>query len=151
MTTNAKILIIDDNAPFRETLRGLIHIAHPSWSIEEAADGAEGVRLAQASSPDLIFLDLYMPLMNGDEAAEQLRSHPNTRATPVVLMTSEDRDDPFVNRLAVRCQGFLSKPISFREIERTFERLLKNKTVTRLVRAPITMKIDPQIAQIAQI
>src|SRR6185503_19371720 len=99
MKLNRTLLIVDDNALFREILHGLIDMAHPTWRVIEAGDGAEGVQLAQTNSPDLIFLDLHMPRMNGYEAALQLQAHSTTRATPVVLMTSADEDDPLVVRL----------------------------------------------------
>ncbi|HMN30160.1 MAG TPA: response regulator [Caldilineaceae bacterium] len=131
MTTEATILIVDDNTLLRETLQSLIQITQPTWQVITASDGAEGVRLARASQPTLILLDLHMPGMNGYEAALQLQADPATRATPLVLMTSEDCDDPLVVRLRTLCHGFLSKPFSFREIKHTLDRLLQSQSAVQ--------------------
>ncbi len=122
MKHNPTILLVDDSPLFRETLREIIAMVRPTWQVLEATNGAEGVELAQTRLPDLILLDLNMPVMNGDEAANRLRAHPQTHAMPVVLMTSEDRDDPVVVRLRSLCQGFLSKPFSLRELNRLLDR-----------------------------
>ncbi len=67
-----RILIADDSAPVRQGLRRLIE-SNPDWEIcGEAADGAEAVELAKQLAPDLVVLDLSMPIMNGLQAAEQL-------------------------------------------------------------------------------
>jgi two-component system cell cycle response regulator DivK len=122
MELNPTILLVDDSPLFRETLREIINMVRPEWEVLEAANGAEGVELAQAHLPDLILLDLNMPVMDGYDAATHLRAHPQTHALPVVLMTSEDSDDPFVVRLRALCQGFLAKPFSLRELSRLLDR-----------------------------
>jgi two-component system nitrate/nitrite response regulator NarL len=78
------ILIVDDNAAIRKGLRNVIESAENSWSVcGEASDGREGVRKAQELKPDLVVLDLSMPVMNGLEAARVLSQEmPNL---PVIM------------------------------------------------------------------
>jgi two-component system cell cycle response regulator DivK len=124
MNHTPTVLLVDDNTAFRELLRDFIQLAHPGWRVLEASNGAEGVELAQRWLPDLIFLDLNMPVMNGYEAALRLQAQPTTEALPLVMMTNEDANEPLVVRLRTLCQGALLKPFSLRELERHLDRLV---------------------------
>jgi signal transduction histidine kinase/CheY-like chemotaxis protein len=82
-----KILIVDDEEPTRYVLRqGLA--AEPKWTILEAADGTEGLRLAQAEAPDFVVLDLNMPGLDGFEVFRTLKGDPATRHIPILVVTS---------------------------------------------------------------
>ena len=86
-TGRTKILIVDDEEPTRYVLRqGLA--AEPNWAILEAADGTEGLRLAQAETPDFIVLDLNMPGLDGFEVFRTLKGDPATRDIPILVVTS---------------------------------------------------------------
>jgi two-component system, HptB-dependent secretion and biofilm response regulator len=125
MNHTPTVLLVDDNITFRELLRDFIQLVRPGWRVVEASNGAEGVELAQRWLPDLILLDLNMPVMNGYEAALQLQAQPSTEHLPLVMMTNEDADAPFVARLRALCQGALFKPFSLRELERHLDQLIK--------------------------
>ena len=82
-----KILIVDDEESTRYVLRqGLA--AEPNWTILEATDGIEGLRLAQAETPDFIVLDLNMPGLDGFEVFRTLKGDPATRDIPILVVTS---------------------------------------------------------------
>jgi len=86
-TGGIKILIVDDEEPTRYVLRqGLA--AEPNWAILEAADGTEGLRLAQAEMPNFIVLDLNMPGLDGFEVFRTLKGDPATRDIPILVVTS---------------------------------------------------------------
>ncbi|WP_395714768.1 ATP-binding protein [Reyranella sp.] len=84
---NGRILIVDDEESTRYVLRHMLHAEGP-WSIIEAPDGTEGLRLAQAEAPDFILLDIYLPGLNGFEVFRSLKGDPATAAIPVLVLTS---------------------------------------------------------------
>jgi CheY-like chemotaxis protein len=130
MQANITVLIVDDNFLFRETLREIMCMVYPNWRIVEASNGLEGVELAQAYNPDLIFLDFHMPIMNGYDLASALQKKLETNSIPLILMTSDDMGHPLVARLRTLCQGVLYKPFSLKELERIVERVMSPKAVT---------------------
>lgn len=86
-TGMARILVVDDDPHLREVLRyALVRDGH---DVEEARDGAEALRLAAASRPDLLVLDIVMPGMDGLEACRELRK---TSTVPVVFLSSRDEE-----------------------------------------------------------
>lgn len=69
-----RILIIDPNTPFRESLRKIIHDRFPTIEVQEAAAGAEGLRQLNTFSPLLIFIDIYLPDQNGLDLARKIKA-----------------------------------------------------------------------------
>ena len=103
----ARILIVDDSPVVRNLLRRMLE-TQPSWQIcGEAVNGKEGVELAQKTSPDLIVLDLSMPVMNGLEAARILSQQmPNV---PVIMFTSFCTPDMESDMLSAGVTKVISK------------------------------------------
>jgi CheY-like chemotaxis protein len=130
MQESMSVLLADDNLPFRETLREIICMLQPGWRVIEAGDGLEAIQLAEAKSPRLIFLDFNMPIMSGYEVAITLQKKSETATIPLVLMTSEDTDNPLVHRLSALCAAVLYKPFSLKDLERLINRVLANKSTT---------------------
>jgi len=89
------ILIVDDNASIRHILRA--EFERPDWKVEEARNGREEIEKAKESKPDLIVIDLAMPVMNGLEAAPVLR--PMLPTVPIILFTLYA--DKFLEREAI--------------------------------------------------
>ena len=92
-------------------------------------DGGEGVALAKAQNPDLILMDISLPVIDGLEATRQIKADPLTGKIPVIALTahamSEDRD----KALACRFEDFDTKPIELPRLLEKIEKLLKQKTV----------------------
>ncbi len=82
----AKILIIDDDIAIVETLKILLSIK--GYDTAAASDGQAGVDTALAFAPDLIILDLFLPIKDGAEVYSELRSNPSTASTPVLFLSS---------------------------------------------------------------
>jgi two-component system response regulator DegU len=102
-----RILLVDDDETFRATLRRLLTEGQWQVEVEEAADGAEGVRKVADQRPDVVLMDITMPRMNGIEATRQLKSRwPDL---PVLILTVHD--DPVYQRTAraAGADGFLLK------------------------------------------
>ena len=112
----AKILIVDDVADNRTLLAGVLDSAQ--HEILQAADGAEGLKRAQAQDPDLIITDLYMPIMDGFELAQHLRADPRFKDTPIIFYTATYHVAD-IKDLALKLGArILEKPTHIREILR---------------------------------
>ena len=124
MVDSTTILLVEDNPLMRETLCDILHVFHPEWRVMTASNGLEGVEVAQRSQPDLIVLDLHMPVMNGYEMALSLQAKPETCGIPLILNTSEDQNHPLVKRLQSMCKGVLDKPFSLYDLDRVLSYVL---------------------------
>ncbi|MCC0177076.1 PAS domain S-box protein [Waterburya agarophytonicola K14] len=119
LVTPCKILVIDDNDDNRMLL---VHYLQPlGFTVEEADNGKTGIAIAEKFQPDLILLDLLMPVMNGGEAIEQIRQHPDLQNTAIVTISANVHSIDDSSR--IRCEGFLAKPI---DLERLMELLEKH-------------------------
>lgn len=128
MVDSTTILLVEDNPLMRETLCDILHVFHPDWRVMTASNGLEGVEVAQRSRPDLIVLDLHMPVMNGYEMALSLQARPETCRIPLVLNTNEDQNHPLVKRLQSMCKGVLDKPFSLYDLDRVLSYVLNQRS-----------------------
>jgi len=112
-------LIIDDDEAARYVIRRSLR---RPMKFEEASDGASGLDLASRLQPGVIFLDLAMPGMSGDEVLERLAADPATAHIPVVIVTSREVDDALRDRLAPRASAILHKrDLSIETLARTLD------------------------------
>lgn len=102
-----KILIIDDEEISRYLLKGLL--AGTRYTIIEAENGMEGLRLAIMEHPQAIFLDLVMPGMDGFEVLDRLKAEPDTRDIPVIIVTAKSLEERERSRLNAEALAILSK------------------------------------------
>lgn len=102
-----RILIVDDVT----FIRDLIKSFYDGYDFEllEAANGQEAVAMARASPPDLILLDIQMPVMNGREAAAILKSDAGLKSVPILVVTGLERQEA-AQQMSGLCDGFLAKP-----------------------------------------
>lgn len=109
-TPKIKILLVDDHTLFRSGLRFLLETQSDFEIISEASDGLEGIKLAESLFPDVVLLDLDMPIMGGREALPQLLStQPNLAV--LVLTVSEDTND-LLECMRIGARGYLLKNIN---------------------------------------
>jgi CheY-like chemotaxis protein len=114
-------LIIDDDAAARYVIR---HSVKRRLRFEEASDGESGLALAQSVQPGVIFLDLSMPGMQGDEVLERLKADPATAHIPVIIVTSGDIDTALRTRLSGRARAIVQKrELSVESLGRALEGL----------------------------
>ena len=128
-----KILIVDDNVDCR--MLQTIVITRMGFEVIEADNGASAINQALEAHPDLILMDLGMPIMNGEDAIVQLKIHPSTRDIPVIICTAFGRG-PRVDR--ARDAGaveILHKPFDFSELQKLLQKHLSNELKARVVRA----------------
>ena len=107
--TRAKVLCIEDDYDQRRLLSFLLQ--RDGLDVRTAADGREGVSIALEWSPDLILMDLMMPVMDGFEATQALRACDGTRATPILALTAYGEEPIRQRAQAVGMNGFMLKTI----------------------------------------
>lgn len=116
-----KILLVDDVSMFLNLQKMFLKLS--SVRIITAKDGVEALRVVKEERPSLVFMDLHMPNMGGAECCERIKADPELRSIPVVMITSEGREDDKALCFKAGCDGFLTKPIervTYLEIARKF-------------------------------
>jgi two-component system cell cycle response regulator DivK len=104
-----KILIVEDDEMNRDSLRRLLR--RRGFEILVAVDGAQGVEVAQAETPDLILMDMSLPVIDGWEATRRLKASPETSSTPIVALTAHAMASDHDRALAAGCDDYDTKPI----------------------------------------
>lgn len=118
-----RILVVEDNEDNRDVV--VLRLKAMGYEILEASNGVEALRVSAWSKPDLIFMDLKMPVMDGWETTKALRETPWGKDLPVIALTAhtseEDRDRAF----QVGCNEFIAKPVlDYQAIQRKVQCLL---------------------------
>jgi two-component system chemotaxis response regulator CheY len=122
------VLTIDDSRVVRSMVaHGLSAFG---CAVIEAANGREGVDAARQHRPDLVLLDVTMPVMDGRAALAELRSDAETRATPVILLTTEEGSDLVAEIAALGVSGCLAKPFQAQTLAREVSKVLGKPAVT---------------------
>jgi len=111
---NKRILINDDHEDNRQILRDLLTSA--GFDMIEAEDGAAGVAAAVAHRPDLILMDIQLPIMDGYEATRRIKADANLSATPIIVITSYALSGDEAKASAAGCDAYVTKPYSPREL-----------------------------------
>jgi twitching motility two-component system response regulator PilH len=106
----ALILIVDDSPT--EIFRMRRALEQSGYQIEAAADGAEALRKAREIHPDLIFMDIVMPGMDGFRATRALANDPATRAIPVIMVSSKDQESDRFWGMRQGAVDYLVKPVT---------------------------------------
>jgi len=109
-----KILVVEDTEDNRQILRDLLTAA--GYDMIEAHDGVEGVAKAREHRPDLILMDIQMPVMDGYEATRRIKADPALKAIPVVAVTSYALSGDEDKARAAGCDGYVAKPFSPRQM-----------------------------------
>jgi CheY-like chemotaxis protein len=105
-----RILLADDHADLRDSTKMLLEMQ--GHRVDVASDGKEAVELATERLPDVIFMDLRMPVMDGLTAARLLRSRPSTKQVPIIAISAYlQQGDWREKALQAGCNDCLSKPI----------------------------------------
>ena len=122
-----RILLVDDHTLFRSGLKALLSRQDDFEVVGEASDGLEGVKLAEQLQPDLVLLDLDMPVMNGTEALAQMMEM--NRQLPVVMLTvSEDADD-LKEAFVLGARGYLVKNIDADYLVNSIRKIVAGESV----------------------
>jgi CheY-like chemotaxis protein len=139
---NLKILLIDDVVFFRDVMCD--YFKSTPAKIMTASNGEEAISVAMREGPDLIYMDVGMPVMNGIEACQKIKAHPKLKKTPVLLIFTPDRDATIKEVEASGCDGYLAKPFGREEFLNLGHRYLFN-IERRERRVPCQMTVDFKI------
>ncbi|HLF27158.1 MAG TPA: response regulator [Anaerolineae bacterium] len=116
------ILLVEDNALNQDMLSR--RLQRRGYTVVVAADGQQGVALARSESPDLILMDMSLPLLDGWEATRQIKAAPETRSIPVVALTAHVMLGDRERTLAAGCDDYDTKPVDFSRLLQKIEALL---------------------------
>ena len=110
----AKILLVEDNEMNRDMLSR--RLLHRSYEVAVALDGRQGVDMAVSESPDLILLDMSLPVLNGWDAARILKADPATQKIPVIALTAHAMGGDREKALEAGCDEYETKPVEFNRL-----------------------------------
>lgn len=141
MVVMKKILIVEDDAGLRQGLE--INLRLEGYETAQAADGEEAIRAFQASTPDLVLLDLMLPKKSGFEVLDHIRA---TSATPVILLTARGQETDKVRGLRGGADDYVTKPFGLQElfarIDAVMRRSESNKAASEVCEDQL-IRLDP--------
>jgi two-component system cell cycle response regulator DivK len=117
------ILLVEDTEDNRFMMRRLLEMT--GYRVVEAMNGEDAVKLAQAESPQLILMDLSLPVIDGLAATRLIRQLPNFQRTPIIAVSAHDTSDFQCEAIEAGCNSYITKPIDFNELEELIGQLLR--------------------------
>ncbi len=124
----AKILLIEDNQMNRDMLSR--RLTRKGYEVVIAVDGEQGMAMARSEAPDLILMDMSLPVLDGWEATRQLKSVPATQAIPVIALTAHAMAGDREKAVEAGCDDYDIKPIEMPRLLEKIEALLGEKAST---------------------
>ncbi|MFI3248521.1 MAG: response regulator [Rikenellaceae bacterium] len=127
-STQKELLIVEDNQEIREFLR---EVLSPIYKIHEAADGVEGLEVAERLIPDIIISDVMMPRMDGITLCHKLKTGEKTDHIPIILLTANSTIDHRVEGIRSGADSYIPKPFNLEHLKVRVEKLLEIRTVLK--------------------
>ena len=124
-----RVLSIEDDAAMGQFLKAVF--ATQGFTVDLATDGREGLALARRRRPDLVILDLLMPYKHGFEVLRELKEDAATRAVPVIILSSNNREEDIVKALNAGADDFVVKPFRARELVARVRKVLGRPRLKR--------------------
>jgi CheY-like chemotaxis protein len=121
----AKILLVEDNEMNRDMLSR--RLVRSGYEVLIAAQGDQGVELARTASPDLVLMDMSLPVLDGWEATRRLKGDPATREIPVIALTAHAMSGDREKARAAGCDDFDTKPVEYARLVSKIEDLLQKR------------------------
>jgi CheY-like chemotaxis protein len=120
-----RILLVEDNEMNRDMLSR--RLQRRGYEVLLALDGEQGVAVARTEAPDLILMDMSLPVLDGWEAARQLKAAPETQAIPIIALTAHAMSGDREKALEAGCDDYDTKPIELTRLLPKIEAALQNR------------------------
>lgn len=121
----AKILVVDDEPDLVSTIQ--YRLEWSNCEVITASNGKEGLEKAASEKPDLILLDIKMPVMNGQEMLKRLREHPDLKDIPVIMVTVVCEQQDIATASSYGIADYVTKPFDFTELTEKIANALKHR------------------------
>jgi len=123
--TNGRILVVEDN---RDNMTLIVDMLESlNYEVIKAQDGQRGVALANSEKPDLILMDLSLPVMDGWTASSQIKADASIRHIPIIALTAHAMAGDRERALEAGCDDYVSKPINMAELSVKMSKLLASR------------------------
>jgi len=117
-----KILVVEDHPPTAKLVQ--VALQEQGYRVLTASNGAEGLLAVNAEAPDLVILDVMMPVMDGFDMLRVMRAAPQTRELPVVILTAKSADEDVLRGWATGVSSYLTKPFAIDDLIAMVRRIL---------------------------
>jgi CheY-like chemotaxis protein len=118
----ARILLVEDNDMNRDMMSR--RLQRKGYEVLMAADGMQAILMAESETPDLILLDMSLPVIDGWEAARRLKASPTTASVPIIALTAHAMAGDREKALAAGCDDYDAKPVDFPQLVAKIDALL---------------------------
>ncbi len=119
----SKLLLVEDNELNRDML--VRRLVRAGYDVVVAMDGAEGVRLARTELPDLVLMDMSLPVMNGWDATAEIKRDAKTSGIPVIALTAHAMPGDRDKAMEAGCNDYDTKPVDFARLTEKIKMLLR--------------------------
>jgi two-component system cell cycle response regulator DivK len=126
----SKILLVEDDEANRDLLSR--RLERKGYIVINAQDGEQGYSLAYAENPDLILMDIGLPVMDGWQVCQLLKANNATRDIPIIIVTAHALTEDQTKAREIGCSDYETKPIEFARLSQKIEKLLPQKGTTNL-------------------
>jgi CheY-like chemotaxis protein len=110
-----RVLLVEDTEDNRLMMRRLLELS--GYEVFEAINGVEAVQAAESETPNVILMDLSLPIVDGLAATRRIRQLPDLATVPIIAVSAHDTADFHAEALAAGCDAYITKPIDYNELE----------------------------------
>lgn len=135
-----KILVVDDESHIVELVR--FNLESNGYSVVEASDGKEALARAKEELPDLILLDLMLPVIDGTEVCKKLKSDSSTEAIPIIMLTAKSDEMDKIIGLEIGADDYITKPFSLRELLARVKAVLRRRTDIKIKEIDKILRVE---------
>jgi CheY-like chemotaxis protein len=128
-----RVLVAEDSTDIRGLWR--MWLTFSGFEVDEASNGAEAVSLARSRPPDLVRMDLYMPVMDGVETIKALRADPSTAGVPIIVITAQGTDESMQRAAEAGADAYVAKPVMPDELLQHMRDAFNRKRVPQIVKS----------------